>query len=105
MKERIKNYIKGRVAFRCKTLEQIQMLSIYLNDLEYTWCNGRTYLQDYHFDYKENTCYYPHDGTFCDLDYFISNGYDVINFEDVDTRFKDDKFIPNFKIQEITCTN
>lgn len=101
MIHKIKIYIENRTAFRCKTEDQLTMFSIYLDNLGYTWCNGRTYADEVHTDYKEETCYYPFDGTYCDYGYFVENGYNVIDFEDIDTRFKDNKFIPDFKIKKI----
>ena len=101
----IKKYINQRYAINCKNEDEVHMLSIYLDSLGYTWCNNTSYITHQHLDYKEETCYYPFDGTYCDLEYFISNSYKVIKFEEIDPRFKNTKFIPDFKIQKIQCTN
>ena len=69
--------------------EAKELLNIF-DDLGLKWCNGVSYLDedDYNEDSDnpgDDTCYYPMDGTHCNLQYFIDDGariyraYEVIN--------------------------
>lgn len=69
--------------------EAKELLNIF-DDLELTWSNGDSYLDEDNYnedphDEGAETCYWPMDGTHCNLQYFIDDGasiyraYDVIN--------------------------
>jgi hypothetical protein len=69
--------------------EAKELLKIF-HDLGLKWCNGNSYLDEdsYNEDSDnigDDTCYWPTDGTHCDLQYFIDDGariyraYEVIN--------------------------
>jgi hypothetical protein len=63
----------------CSTLEEALAICQLMNDKGFKWCSDESYLDENRWkDYKENTCYYPSGGSYCYVDYFKINNYNII---------------------------
>ena len=96
----------GKYVMRCKTEEEANIFLEYLDSLGLKWRGGRSYLDKNNWrEYREDTCYNFASGTYGDKDYFVNDGYEILeckNFifndgfknEENDVEFQ--KFISEF---------
>ena len=80
----IKNY-PGKYVMCCKTHEESQIFSRYLNSIGKTWLSGGSYLQlDYYSRCDQCISYNFNNGTYDHLDYYKNEKYTILEFEDFD---------------------
>ena len=74
---------KPNTVVHCETEEQaIELLTEAHND-KFKWCSEIDYLSRSTYDvHKSNTCYYIHDGTCCNIEYFKKQNYKILKFEE-----------------------
>jgi|SRR5690625_2651216 len=59
-----------------------KMLCNKFHKLGLKWRSRRSYPENLHWDkYKEETCYAPSDGEFCDIDYYTEQGYEILTID------------------------
>ena len=76
-------YLGGDVAMRCQTFESARIFLDYLDYIGKRWRSGQSYNKNVRWDgYKENTCYLFNTGEFCDLDWCIYKGCQILEFDD-----------------------
>ena len=91
----IEDYNQKLVVMHCKNYEEAVEFTQYLDLIGKRWCSKERYTpQNTQWDrYRQNTCYEFIGGTYCELSYFVRNGYKVLNFEDFE-------FIDSYEIGE-----
>lgn len=80
----LKKFIKGKIAFNCRSEESAKKLLESLDILGVVWVDGRALKLGLQYDsYKEETCYDYENGklTFADVEYYENEGYKVVIFE------------------------
>jgi len=73
------NKLTGNDVVHCSTLEESLAICQLMNDKGLKWRSDESYLDKNNWkDFKENTCYCPNSGKYCDLNYFKRNNYNII---------------------------
>ena len=73
----------NKTAIHCKTRDEATAFLKECDRQGITWYGGEKATKlDFYSDYKEKTCYHPHCKfiSFSGLDYFIENGYKILEF-------------------------
>ena len=72
-----------KVAMHCSKLEQAEIFAQYLDKYGYSWCTGEAYTHNDRWTaFNQDTCYNFVQGTYDNLEYFISNGFEILEFSD-----------------------
>lgn len=88
--------VKPKVAIHCQTEEEAKQLLKWAHGQGLKWCIGESYLEDTaHSKHKNNTCYSFSTGGYSNIDFYESEGYDIIKFSS----------IPEFQTNPITTYN
>ena len=75
----------GRYAMHCKTLEDAQTFTSYLTRMGRCWCSKESYQNNLHYnEHKSETAYNFNYGKIADVEWYLENGYTVLEFEDFD---------------------
>lgn len=83
----IKDY-PGKVVMHCKTEKEARDFCEYLDSAGYRWCSGVRYTEKLSWrTYRERTCFSFNRGTFCDLEYFLEDGYEILEWSDFSNEF------------------
>lgn len=78
----IKDY-PGDVVMHCKTEEEARDFCEYLDSIGRKWCSKVRYTEKLSWrTYRERTCYCFNRGTFCELGYFLREGYKILEWSD-----------------------
>lgn len=78
----IENY-RGRYAMHCPNEETAKIFTKHLHDINKTWCDGSSYVDDTNFEhYTYETCYNFNCGAYGRTSTYIRNGYTILEFED-----------------------
>ena len=88
------NDFDTKYVMHCGTQEQAEMFCEYLHGLGRRWHGKEAYSMTTHWeDYKENTFYNFNSNTYAYIDYYIEEGYCVLEF--------DGFFWPGYSTQEL----
>lgn len=76
-------YKDKKVAIHCSSKTQAKKFCKLMHKNGMKWMSGKSYnkITKYN-DYRENTCYFLH-GTYKDINWVMSQGYTIIEFEDI----------------------
>lgn len=75
----------SRCVMHCRTREDAKSFLQHLHELGKTWCSGQSYANVTNYDqYGGDTCYSFADDTYCDIGYFIEEGYTILEYDDFD---------------------
>ena len=79
------NYPKETV-MHCKTKEEAEIFTDYLEKQGLKWCTGEEYSErGTEYDKNEDqTCYNYNSGSYARVDFYLLEGYLVLEFEDFD---------------------
>lgn len=104
----IEQYL-GNYVMHCRTPEDAQTFTEHLTILGKSWCNHESYRDNIqYYRYEERTCYNFNDGKISDIDWYLENGYTILEFEDFEwdddvcPSAQDIKIIDNFFSQFAT---
>lgn len=82
MKFNIDDY-KGKYVMHCKTKEEAKDFCNYLHSIGKRWCDSTSYLDYTEWNNrKEGTCYNFNVGCCCDLDFYRSKNYTILEWSD-----------------------
>lgn len=82
MKFNIDDY-KGKYVMHCKTKEEAKDFCNYLHSIGKRWCDSTSYLDYTEWNaYKKDTCYNFNVGCCCDLDFYRSRNYTILEWSD-----------------------
>lgn len=74
---------KPSTVVHCETEEQAIELLTEAHNNGFKWSSRIDYLSESNYDvYESNTCYYIHDGTCCNIEYFKKQNYKILKFEE-----------------------
>ncbi len=73
---------RGNYVMHCKTKKEAETFLGFLHSIGESWCDGMLYTERSNYEkYGSNTCYEFNIGKFCNLDYFVSDGFEILEFE------------------------
>ena len=76
-------YVGEKTVVHCPTGELAKEFLDKVDEFGYKWYNGERYTcKCYYSDYKENTCYNIFNGSFAYKDFYLSEGFNVVDFND-----------------------
>ena len=76
---------EDKVVMRCRTLDQALVFLECLDNAGLTWCNGNSYIDEHEWHhYLGATCYGFLTGEYCGVDWYVSDGWKILEFEDFD---------------------
>lgn len=88
--------VKPEVAIHCKTEEEAKQLLKWAHDQDLKWSDGQSYLDHTaYYRNEDNICYSFSTGGYSNIDFYKSEGYDIIEFSS----------IPEFQTNPITTYN
>ena len=74
-------YVGEKTVVHCPTGELAKEFLDKVDEFGYKWYNGERYTcKCYYSDYKENTCYNIFNGSFAHKDFYLSEGFNVVEF-------------------------
>ena len=74
---------KPSTVVHCETEEQAIELLTEAHNNGFKWSGRIDYLSRSNYDVHENdTCYYIHDGTYCNVEYSKERGFEILKFEE-----------------------
>ena len=74
---------KGKYAMHCKTEEEAKEFCEVMHDAGGIWCSGDSYhLNTYWNEYEEDTAYDFNYSTYCDVRFFLKEGYTILEWSD-----------------------
>ena len=74
---------KPNTVVHCETEEQAIELLTEAHNNGFKWFGGIDYLGRLNYNaYESNTCYYIHDGVYCNVEYSKEIGFEILKFED-----------------------
>ena len=79
---------KEKLVIHCKTFEEAIIFCKASDKLGKTWSNKKSYLDQTDWEvHRADTCY-TNEGTYSPKSWYQENGYEVLNFEDIDWETK-----------------
>lgn len=74
---------KPSTVVHCETEEQAIELLTEAHNNRLKWCSKIDYLSRLNYNaYESNTCYYIHDGVYCNVEYSKERGFEILKFEE-----------------------
>lgn len=84
MKHTLKEIHDNDYAIHCDTEEKANLLCKAMDKKGWTWSGGTRCTEDNRWEHdKNNTCYRPSCGGYCNVDWYKNEGYTIVEFEDV----------------------
>lgn len=77
------NDYKGRYAMHCATEKEANIFLEYLDSIGRKWSSSKKYTdENYFYNYYENTTYDFNQSCYGSFDWFIEEGYEILEFTD-----------------------
>lgn len=100
-----KNVGTTRYCMHCKTLKEAGNFCDFLHSQGRRWNSGDSYAEIFHWGkYREDTCYNFNQGSFCDIEWYESQGYIILEWSDYmkdTTKAMNNSFTDkNFKLED-----
>lgn len=83
MKFNIEAYRNGHFAMHCKTEAEARDFCNYLHSIGRRWSTGASYLEETNYRYYgNNTCYNVNSGCYCGMNYYLREGFQILEWSD-----------------------